>query len=160
MSAATARRKAPAPRILTGMQSAMCASMVADLPHECDLGDERAIMRALAGSYAPGDILDLLDLVTEAARESSARRALADPYAAALYTFALAPAVALATLLPGPAHAQDLVEHAGPPAWPLWIFAALFIASALWLVFGRSPPARHDDDDADDESRRYRDLAQ
>jgi hypothetical protein len=155
--------KLRAPRILSGLERAMLASMLDDLPHDCDVGDERATIRALAGKYAPADILDLLDLVTEQARRLRQQKIEGDPMAAALYVAALAPAIALVAIWPGSAHAQELANAgSGPALWPLYVIGTLAALSIAWLIFGPAPHPEPADDieDEDEQSRRYRDLAQ
>jgi hypothetical protein len=162
--AATARRRTiPAPRILSGLERAMLASMIDDLPHGCDLGDERAIIHALVGKYAPRDIMSLLDLVTEQARRLRQHEINADPIAAALYVAALAPAIALVAFWPGTAHAASLANADPAPAlWPLYFIGTLAALSIAWLIFGPAPRPAPDDepDDEDEQPVRYRDLAQ
>lgn len=64
---APARRLSPAPG-LTALDEAMVEILAEAIPEDCDIGDERAVLRTLAGRAAPDTIMTLLDDVIEHAR--------------------------------------------------------------------------------------------
>ena len=145
---------------LSGLDAAQVEAMVDALPDDTDLGDQRAIIVAIAGRFDPCSIDRLIDHVTEQARIQRAELAhggrLGELLAAAVI-FASIPLVGLATLIPTEAMAADVATAAASDTWG-WIKFTLQLAGAALVGFavGICKCDEHHDEPAPDLHRDIR----
>jgi hypothetical protein len=143
-------------RELSGLDQALVEVMVAALPDHTDLGDQRAIIVALAGRFEPQSIDRLIDHVTEQARAQRQRDTGTGSFGEIFATAALflvgIPAIGLATLLPSDAMAADALASASSGTWSspsVWIalLVGAYVGGAFmsWLSACGKPVTTYED---------------
>ncbi|MDB5596222.1 MAG: hypothetical protein JWM36_3183 [Hyphomicrobiales bacterium] len=143
-------------RGLSGMDQALVHAMVSTLPDHTDIGDQRAIIVALAGRFDPKSIDHLIDHVTEQARIQRARLADSSRFGDLLATAAIfligIPVIGLATLLPTDAMAADALATASSGTWSstsVWValLVGAYIGGAFmaWLTASGRPVTTYED---------------